>query len=212
MRYVLIALAVTVVVGACKKPGAPDAPPIGDEYRDDFERASLGDDWHPTAESYHIKDGALSARGAYNHPLWLHRKLPKDVVIEFDAWSNTADGDIKVEFFGDGTSFAKDKGQYTSTGYVAVMGGWGNSLSILAQGNEHGSQLVKRSTPRVEKGKKYHWVITREGDMITWTVDGEPFLELRDRHQLYDEGHLYFGFNNWQSDSWFDNLVIKPAP
>jgi hypothetical protein len=207
MRVLLLA---ALTIGGCKKPGAPDAPPITETFRDDFERASLGDVWHPTAESYHIKDGALSAKGAYNHPLWLHRKLPEKVAIEFDAWSNTPDGDIKIEFFGDGTSFARDKGQYTSTGYVAVMGGWGNSLSILAQGNEHGSQLVKRSAPKVEKGKKYRWKITRDGDAITWEIDGEVFLELRDRHRLYGEGHYYFGFNNWQSDSWFDNLVIEP--
>lgn len=207
MRILLLA---ALALGGCKKPGAPEAPPIDGELRDDFERATLGDQWHATAESYHIKDGALSAKGAFNHPLWLHRKLPHDVVIELDAWSNTPDGDIKVELFGDGTSFAHNKGQYTSTGYVAVMGGWNNSLSILAKGNEHGSQLVKRSTPKVEKGKKYHWVIKRQGDMITWTIDGQPFLELRDRHKLYGEGHYYFGINNWQSDSWFDNLVIRP--
>ena len=35
-----------------------------------------------------------SAKGAKNHPLWLKRKLPRDVRIEFDTWSTDRRGDI----------------------------------------------------------------------------------------------------------------------
>jgi hypothetical protein len=37
-----------------------------------------------------------------------------------------------------------------------------------------------------------------------------PFLTYEDKNPLVGEGHEYFGFNNWESDSWFDNLSITP--
>ncbi len=173
---------------------------------------ALGDDWHPTAANYHIKDGALSAKGAFNHPLWLRRALPANVSIEFETWSNSPDGDIKVELFGDGRSFARNKGQYTSTGYVAVLGGWNNTLSILAKGNEHGVELVKRPLPRVSPGKRYRWKIVRNSGSIEWFIDDmtTPFLSLRDVAPLSGKGHQFFAINNWESDSWFDQLTITP--
>ena len=38
----------------------------------------------------------------------------------------------------------------------------------------------------------------------------DPFLVFDDPSPLADQGHEYFGFNNWESDTWFDNLVITP--
>ena len=45
---------------------------------------------------------------------------------------------------------------------------------------------------------------------ITWTIDQQPFLVLDDPNPLEGPGHEYFGFNNWEADTWFDNLVITP--
>lgn len=201
------------MIVSCKKShDAPDAPPITEPFSETFDGVVLAPHWHPTAGNYHVKDGALSAKGAYNHPLWLMRKLPAAVSIEFDAWSGSPEGDIKVEFFGDGRSFARDKGQYTSTGYVAVLGGWSNTLSILAKGNEHGVELVKRKLPKVALGHRYHWKIVRANQNIAWYVDDmtTPFLTLADPSPLGGDRHSFFAINNWESDSWFDNLNITP--
>jgi len=204
-RLLVVCLAPVAMVCTARDPS-----PIDAEWRDDFERGELGDNYRPTAEQYAIVNGALSAGGAYNHPLWLRRKLPDRVAIEFDCWSNSADGDIKVEIVGDGRSHARDRGQYTSSGYVAVMGGWNNSKSILARGNEHGTQVESRVQPKVEKGRKYHWKIVRDRESIRWFVDdmNSEFLSLDDPHSPTESG--YFAFNNWASDSWFDNLRISP--
>lgn len=206
-RYLcMVALALAL---GCK---VQDPPPITGAWSDDFERRSIGQSYYKTGGGYKIRDGALATKGSYNHPLWLRKKLPRDVVIELDAWSNTPDGDIKVEVFGDGRSHAENKGQYTSTGYVLIMGGWSNSKSLLARGNEHGQELVERKAPRVEVGKRYHWKIQRQGKRIDWWVDdmSTPFLSYEDARPLEGPGHQYFGFNNWESDSWFDNLSITP--
>ena len=202
----------TLLASGCR---VSDPPPIGDSaWTDAFERDEIGTDYRPTKRGVYAidDDGRLHAEGAYNHPLWLRKKLPRDVRIELDVWSYSDAGDIKVELFGDGESHAKDRGQYTSSGYVAVMGGWNNSKSILAKGNEHGDELSERRAPRVEPGTRYRWTIERRGDTLTWYVDDtdEPFLELVDPEPLYGDDNAYFGFNNWESDTRFDNLVITP--
>lgn len=194
-----------------------EGEPITSVFEDDFERSDLGDSYFATTQNYQLVNGALSAKGAFNHPLWLTRKLPKNVSIEFDAWSNTDDADIKVEIFGDGQSHAatKEKVAYKATGYVAVFGGWNNSNSILARRDEHGKagvDLEQRRAPKVVVGKRYHWKLTRQDNTLSWFVDDmeTPFLRFEDKSPLSGAGQDYFAFNNWQSDSWFDNLRISP--
>ena len=52
----------------------------------------------------------------------------------------------------------------------------------------------------------------RQGGRLDWYVDDmqTPFLSLDDPDPYKGSGHRYFGFNNWQSDAYFDNLVISP--
>ncbi len=213
----LLSLAITPACSSKTKKARVEGEPITGAFTDDFERGDLGDSFFATTNNYQLVNGALSAKGAFNHPLWLTRRLPKNVSIEFDCWSNTADGDIKVEFFGDGLSHAatKEKVQYKATGYVAIMGGWNNSKSLLARRDEHGAEgvdLSSRTAPKVEVGKRYHWKITRVGAEIRWFVDdmNTPFLQFRDAKPLTGANQSYFAFNNWESDTWFDNLRITP--
>jgi hypothetical protein len=193
--------------GGCK---VKDPPPIASPWTDDFARDAVGTSYYDTGGSYQIVEGALSTKGGHNHPLWLRRKLPRDVRIELTAWSDSADGDIKIELFGDGKSYDPNAGAYTATSYVIVFGGWHNSKSIIARQDEHGEELVERTSPRVEPGRRYRWTITRQGRAIDWQIDGEPFLRYEDKQPLEGPGHEYFGFNNWESDSWFDDVVITP--
>jgi hypothetical protein len=209
VRAALIAALALAGCGQKKAEEGPEPAAITAEWSDDFERSDLGPDWRPTSGSYQIVNGAVSAQGGYNRPLWLRRKLPRDAVVELDVWSNSPDGDIKVELYGDGRSFDKDRGGYLATGYVAVMGGWKNSKSQIARLDEHGKDIAARNEPAVEKGKRYHWKLVRKGGRLDWFVDDmtTPFLTLEDPQPLED-----FAINNWQTDTWFDNLRIAPAP
>ena len=203
MRWPVILL----TLAACK---VKDPPPITETWKDTFERSEIGRDYYKSGPGYEIVNGMLSARGAHNHPLWLRKKLPRDVRIELDAWSNEERGDIKVEVFGDGRSFDPDGGRYTATGYELVFGGWFNSKSIIARLDEHGKDIVENTTVHVQPTRHYHWRIERIGKKLSWFVDDKLFLELDDPNPLEGTGHEYFGFNNWESDTWFDNLVITP--
>jgi hypothetical protein len=202
-------LSIAMLACACK---VSDPPAVTGPWTDDFERSDLGRDYKPTSEVYAITNGVLNAKGAYNHPLWLRKKLPDDVVIEFDVWGKTNDGDLKVELFADGESYARNKGAYTSTGYVVCMGGWNNSKSFIARGNEHGKDIATRTQPKVVPGQVYHWKIVRKGGRLDWYVDdmATPFLSFEDPQPYRGSGHQYFGINNWQSDAYFDNLAITP--
>jgi hypothetical protein len=205
---VVVGGAALAVAGlACK---VKDPPPITEAWTDDFARDRVGTNYYDTGGSYRIAGGALGAKGSYNRPLWLRKQLPRDVRIELTAWSNSPDGDLKVEVFGDGRSHATNKGAYTATSYVLIFGGWGNAKSMIARLDEHGQDLVERTSPRVTPGRRYRWTITRQGKVIDWQIDGAPFLRFEDRQPLEGPGHEYFGFNNWESDAWFDDLVITP--
>ena len=199
-----------LLVTSCGKQ--PDPPAITAAWSDNFDRADIGGDYHATSEAYRIVDNHLVVANAYNHPLWLRKKLPRDASIEFDVWSNSPAGDIKVEAWGDGSHHARDKGAYTSSGYVFIMGGWNNSKNLFAKGNEHGKDIAERRDPKVQLGKKYHWKIVRKGNQIDWYVDDmtTPFLSFDDPAPYEGNGHAYFGFNDWESELHFDNLTITP--
>ena len=201
-------LAIPLVLAACK---VREQPPITGVWTDDFA-GGLGDVFYVTGDGYRGEHGALSAHGAHNHPLWLRKKLPHDVQIDLDVWSTEPRGDIKVEVFGDGHSYDPDGGRYTATGYEVIFGGWYNSKSIIARLDEHGTDMVQRSEPKVVANRHYHWRIERRRNTLTWFVDDltTPFLRYEDQRPLDGAGHEYFGFNNWETDTWFDNLVITP--
>lgn len=201
----------------CHKAPAAD-PPLKLPFSDSFDRPELGSMWRATnPDAFRIMNGALSAHGAHNQPLWLAGALPRDAVIDLDVWSNSPDGDIKVEVFGDGHSYDPDRGGYVSTGYVLIMGGWHNALSAIARMNEHGHDRKTRSLPRVVPGKRYHWRIVRRGGLLQWFVDDmtAPFLVYDDPAPLAGPGHDHLAIGNWESDAWYDNLEITaagPAP
>jgi len=195
-------------------PDGPPRPAIAGPWQDTFQRATIGADYLATSQSaYSIdKAGVLHAQGAHNHPLWLRKKLPRDVQIELDVRSDSPAGDIKVEAFGDGRSHATTRGAYTATGYVFIFGGWNNSKSLIARKDEHGGKMaVDKTRRKVVPGTTYRWKIVRKGTRIDWSIDGKPFLSYDDAKPLAGKGHEYFGFNNWESKLSFDNLKIQPA-
>lgn len=182
-------------------------------YSDDFDRETLGANWNATDPSaVRIDDGAVLIQNAHNHPAWLTQPIPRDAIIEFDAWSDSPAGDLKVEAWGDGQSFHTGElhAAYTSTGYVFVLGGWNNSLSAIARLHEHGEDRAARPDFRVEPGRHYHCKITRRGAELDWEVDGKPFLRMVDPAPLEGALHQFFAFGDWEAPVHFDNLRITP--
>ncbi len=201
---------VSAALAACSGCSPQGDPGLGPEgFSDDFERSDLGDAWNNTGGGYEIRDGQLKVSGARNKPLWLKRKLPQNVLIEFDAKSDSPDGDIKIEVFGDGVSKAESV-SYTATSYVVIFGGWKNSRNVLARMNEHGDDRVVGEELKVVPGQTSHMKIERRGGTIGFWVDGRKIASMTDPEPLSGPGHDHFAFNNWQAPLTFDNLRIKP--
>jgi len=206
-------------------------------YTDDFSRRETVEEhyWN-SGGHWRVINGELLSPGVRNNPLWLKAKLPNDVAVEFDVRSQSPEGDIKAEIFGNGSDHA--------SGYVLIHGGWGNSVSVIARLDEHGTPLTeiqreadKRAAERklpsnkpedtgvfkkdthlrveaqpykVEIGRTYHWRIERRGSLLSWFIDGKPFMSFDDPFPLTGKGHDRFGFSSWEADLFFDNLKIQP--
>jgi hypothetical protein len=206
-------------------------------YQQDFsDPGVVRRDFFSTGGHWRVVNGQLLSPGVKNNPLWLQATLPRDVAIEFDVRSESSEGDIKVEVFGDGSDHA--------SGYVLIHGGWNNTLSIIARLDEHGTPLetLQRQARRVaetnggkgaglvetgvfredthmrvearpypvEIGRTYHWRIERRGSLLRWSIDGKPFMEFDDPIPLEGRGHDRLGFSSWEAQLFFDNLKIAP--
>ena len=207
-RSLFLSLALASLALGCKTK----VPALTGPFSDGFDRGEVGSDWHNTGAEYRTAKGALEIQGAHNHPLWLRRKLPANVIVELDATSRSPNGDLKIELMGDGESFDPDQGRYDPTGYIFVFGGWQNSLSIISKLGEHDDAVkARRADFKVEPGRTYHWKIIKRGGFIDWSIDGRPFLQYFDPHPLSGPGHEFFAFNNWETDVSYDNLTIRPT-
>jgi hypothetical protein len=208
MRIALLAAAtVGSLLAGCTPQGDPAVGASG--YSDDFERKELGGDWLNTGGGYSVRDGSLRVKGARNKPLWLRRTLPRDVRVTFDVRSESPEGDIKVELFGDGVSKAETT-SYTATSYVVIFGGWRNTKNVIARLDEHGDDRVEGKPYSVAQGRTYHMKIERRGDTIRAWADDRELASMTDPQPLEGPGHDHFAFNNWQAELYFDNLKIEP--
>jgi hypothetical protein len=187
-------------------------------FSDFFQRTELGDDWFATSGAWRIEGGRLCGRGARNHPAWLRRRLPVNARIEFEASSASPDGDLKVELWGDGKSFAKATSYTDASSYIAILGGWRNQFHVLARIDEHakdrpeikvdpsGGDLKARP---VVPNQTYHFKIERsDGKTVRWLVDDIELFSFNDPKPLKGEGHEHLGFNDWEVPVCFDNLKI----
>jgi hypothetical protein len=195
------------VLFGCTPQGDPMIGPNG--YRDDFERDDLGDQWHNTGGRYQIVNGQLMVQGARNRPLWLRRRLPRDVRIEVDARSQSPQGDIKLEVFGDGSSRATAE-SYVATSYVVIFGGWNNTMNIIARLDEHADNRAVGPRRPVQPGQTYRLRIERHGHRITAWADDIELAHMEDADPLQGRGHDHFAFNDWEAQVYFDNLRITP--
>ncbi len=211
---VVVATPMAVWLVGCDDPPAQRArgaaARITAPFVDNFDRAEFGGDWRDTGGNWRIVDGAVQGQGARNHPLWLRRRLPRDARIEFDAWSDTDVGDLKVGVWGDGESFARTVSYSNATSYVVIFGGWHNSVNVLARLDEHAADRRQRVGPRVVPGQRYHFQVERRARVLRWLLDGNPMLEWDDPEPLAGPGHEHFAFNNWETRVHFDNLRITP--
>jgi len=203
-----------------ERPSKESDALLGGPFRDDFNRAELGDGWRALSRAWKIAGGELCGDGARNRGVWLRRRIPDNARIEFDARAATDEGDIKVEVWGDGMSGASGPSYDDATSYLFIYGGWRNSRHVLARLDEHAPQRLalevdpSSDDPRqraVEQGQVYRFRIERrDKKTVSWWIDELLVHELDDPDPLVGQGHDHFAFNQWTARVCFDNLVITP--
>jgi hypothetical protein len=173
-------------------------------FVDEFDDADLGDRYFAQGGSWRVVRGALTTLGDHNLPLWLDVTLPKNVRIDVDVTSASTAVDMKVELFGDGVRH--------ESGYIAIVGGWNNTLSGVARLDEHERARVMNRT-RYEQGRTYHLAVQRtDGATVELFVDGDKVASYRDKAPLYGPGNDRFAFSGWESEVTFDHLKITALP
>ena len=181
----------------------------------------LGPNWYQSQTNvWHIENGRLCGEGAKNHGVWLQRPIPINARIEFDAVSDSPQGDLKAEVWGDGQSSATSQSYTNATSYLTIYGGWKNTEHVLARLNEHGNDRKEihvdkdSDDPRlrpVTGGQVYHFKVERtDGKTVRWYVDGVEMLSFADNAPLAGIGHDHFGFNDWEVKVCFDNVKVTP--
>jgi hypothetical protein len=163
------------------------------------------ENWATASKQWRVEEGRLSSGDGpcENEGLWLKGvDLPPSVRIEFEAQSVKGnnpvfEGDLKFEFGGTEPKHL--------SGYILIFGGWKNSLNTIAKQEEHTARLVVDRETKVQEGKTYKVAVVRKGGRISWFLDGSPFLTVQDKTPL--NGPI-FGFNNWNSRFFVDNLKI----
>jgi len=207
-------------------PASPKSPPadtlLTQPYSEHFEASTLGSDWQATTAVWRVESGRLCGQKAHNHPLWLRRRIPKNARISFIAQSDSPEGDLKVEVWGDGKSNATAVSYTDATSYLFILGGWRNQFNVLARLDEHGAdRLERRLNPSaadardrpVVPGTRYRFEIERtDGKTVRWLVNGAEMAKLSDTAPLAGAGHDHLGFNNWEVHACFDDLMIVPLP
>jgi len=204
-------------------PAPPaEAPRITAPWEDSFDRAELGPDWNALSPTWKIQNGKLCGRGARNKGVWLNRHLPVNARIEFDAFAESAEGDIKVELWGDGTSGATTQSYTNATSYVAILGGWKNTKHVFARINEHGPDRLEIDVDpqsddermrTVARGQPYHFKVERaNAKKVEWSVNGVVYFDFSDPEPLVGAGHEHFAFNDWDAPVCFDNVKVTPLP
>ncbi len=188
-----------------------------------LEAEDLGPNWRQAAtNAWHIENGRLCGQRAMNHGVWLEKTLPVNARIEFDAISESPQGDLKAEVWGDGQSHATAISYTNATSYLTILGGWKNKFHVLARLNEHANDrrqinVDQQSDDPREKpvfaGQIYHFKIERsDGHTVRWSVNGLDYLSWDDPQPLAGMGHDHFGFNDWEVKVCFDNVKVTPLP
>ena len=204
MSYRLVCIGVGFLLGisvGCSKKEEIVAPI---PFADNFNRDALGKFWKADW-GWRIVNGEVFTSGSQNQqPLWLKARLPEHAVIEFDVRSESSEGDIKFEIYGDGRNHA--------SGYILIFGGWKNTISCIARLDEHGADRQEIKRPGlVKQGKSYHMKVVRKDKTLHWYVDGKMFLDYFDSEPLAGPGHDRLAFNSWATQLYFDNLHVRAA-
>ena len=179
-------------------------------FFDDFERETLGENWvferiasEDKPATWTIEGGWVKNDDAKNQGAWT-KVLPEtgDVRIEFLAKSDKPKtgrfpGDLKCEAFA--TEPAHEKG------YSFINGGWNNQFDTIAKLGEHSADDKRKAALPVGEGQVHRFAVILDGTKLHLFRDGSHLYTYEDPNPVRGP---WFGFNNWLSNTSFDELAV----
>jgi hypothetical protein len=158
--------------------------------------------------------------------VWLNKIFTGDIQVEFDTHVlSSPDKEHNINFFflysdPSGKPLKESRHNRKTGDYKKYHELNGYIFTYLANGRPDTARFRFRDNPgfnlvkeinsyECKRGKTYHFEIRKKGNHIQYLVDGQVFLDKKDKdyNDIHQEGLI--GFRTWRTELWFDNLVIK---
>jgi len=236
MKYLTLTAALLLAVVSCH--GLSLSPREEILLCEDFDRYPDGPKlplgwWYEGSKMVRIEERHLRADANPDHSgedyeactVWLNRTFSGNIRVEFDAHVIASEGDKNnVNFFflfsdPSGKSLYETKETRADGKYGKYHELNGYVFTFLANGNPQKARFRMRDDPgfhlleenyayECKRAKTYHVNITKNGDRITYEVDGTVYLDQVDNKANPEHKAGIIGFRTWRTDLWWDNLRV----
>lgn len=209
-------------------------------FREDFDSYSDGSQlpggwWSEGSKAVRIEKGRLRADANLDgsgedygtSTVWLDRTFSGDVRVEFDAHVVASEGDKNnINFFflfsdPSGRPLRDTKNDRADGQYGKYHKLNGYVITFLANGDPDKARFRMRDDPgfnliqeeftyECRRNKTYHIAVTKQGNRITYAVDGTVYLDTVDDENNPEHKSGIIGFRTWHTDLWWDNIKVTP--
>jgi hypothetical protein len=173
-----------------------------EDFHDDFNRATLGDNWQVVSGDWKIQEGKLVSTGdRTDNVVFLNRPVGSLQRIEFIASSVLPNGEQDPQAKADEAS---DLGAILHASAEKPLGGY--SLHFGARFNSANAVRRKRDTVltdavetriKIQPGRFYTIAAEFDGRHLRMTVDGKKILEYEETVPLLGPGHERIGIYSY---------------
>ncbi len=170
-------------------------------WQDDFDRAELGPGWRLHEGQAKLVDGRLELFGDTKASVLSTRAFPPDVRFEFDG--GVLEGWPVCDL---SPALCCNEWWGRSTGYHLAFGSLWGKRNVLLTPRGRGP-LDKNPAYRLEAGKTFHVVATKDGAHVTLAVDGHTLLTYDDDDPLGGPGSDRVAITTW-SGIYVDNVRV----
>lgn len=182
----------------------PDAPPSAEGWKlvltDDFERQELGDNWLSVCGKWAIKDSHLTMTTDGDGAVVYAKPLAPSQRIEYDAWAERGYPCDLSALLCANPRLRNAFGSAYFFGFGSEMNAFSKLLINLVE---------YRTIPlRMVPGRRYHVICERDGDRLSFWVDGRPVLHCLHRDRLDGPENRHAGLYMYLPGQYVDNVRL----
>jgi hypothetical protein len=232
---VLVGLSLVLILSCSQFPLNPHLKVL---YMENFDSYADGSKlpigfWSEGSKAVRIENGRLHADANLDKngedygtsTIWLDKTFEGDICVEFDAHVLASDGEKNnINFFflfsdPSGRPLRQTKNERADGQYGKYHKLNGYVFTFLANGNPDKARFRMRDDPgfhllqedftyECKQNKTYHITIKKEGNRITYAVDGMVYMDKIDDTANPEHMSGIIGFRTWHTELWWDNLKV----